>query len=160
MTVLRSNGWPSACIGRKDTADTNRARVDSRMWRVLCHADAEVKGFECFTRDDALFWTLGDDGDGYRQRGFDVVLLDRPSFELWLREVVDTYRPSELSQDQIEAWIGDYAGTNCKAAWADFQRHYGAGACKRDERFQPAWRKVHGNPQRGRPKKSPALSSA
>src|SRR3546814_6301622 len=82
---VMATGLPSACIGRKHTADTNRARVDSRMWRGLCHADAAVKGFECFTREDDLFWTLGAAGDGYRQRGFDVVLLDRseePTSEL------------------------------------------------------------------------------
>lgn len=157
---IMATGFPSLCIGRKHNAEPNRARVDSRMWRVLCHAEAKANGYECFTRDNALFWTLGDGGDGYRQRSFDVVLLDRPSFELWLRDVVSAYRPGELSQHQIEAWIEDYAGTNCKAAWADFQRHFGARACKRDERFQPAWRKVHGNPQRGQPKKSPALTPA
>lgn len=155
-----ATGFQSVCVGQKHTSELQRVRVHRRMWRILCHPKATTKGYECFARRDGLIWTHGD-GEDYLQEEFDIVLLDRPSFELWLSNVVDTYRPGELSQEQIEGWIGDYPGSNYKTAWADFQRHFGARPFKRDERFMPAWRKVRGNPQRGQPrKKSPALSPA
>lgn len=157
---IMATGFPSVSIGRKYTGDPNRARVDSLMWRILCHPEAAAKGYECFTRDDALFWTRGDGGDEYRQRAFDVVLLDGPSFALWLRDVVNHYRPGKVSREEIAKWIRAYPGSNSKTAWADFQAHFGPGACKRDMEFRPVWLEVHGNPQRGQPKKSPTLSPA
>lgn len=157
---IYATGFHSVWAGRKHTADpARRYRVDRRMWRVFCSPKADAAGYERFARDEALIWTL-DSADPYLQEQFDIVMFDRLSFDIWWNEIADHYRPRELSQEEIEGWIRDYPGSNYKIAWADFQRHFGAGACKRDERFMPAWRKVRGNPQRGQPKKSPAPSPA
>ena len=151
--LISATGLQSVSLNHNYSALPDPIRVHRRMWRILCHPEAKAKGYECFTVDESLVWTRGG-SDDFMQEKFDVVLFHRPSFELWLRDVVDTYRPCELSQEEIEEWIRDYPGSNYKTAWADFQRHFGARPFKRDERFMPAWRKVRGNPQRGQPKKS------
>lgn len=157
---LVATGFQSVINGRKQADTAKRLPVRRMTWRVLASPIAGLKGYERMICGDDLIWNRGDHIDNVIQEAWRSVYVDSVSFESLLRDVVDHYRPGELSQEEIEGWIRDYPGSNYKIAWADFQRHFGAGACKRDERFMPAWRKVRGNPKRGQPKKSPALSPA
>lgn len=151
---LVATGFQSVINGRKQADTAERLPVRRMAWRVLASPIAESKGYERMICGDDLIWNRGDHIDDFAQEAWRSVFVDRVSFEALLRDVIDTYRPGDLSQEQIEEWIREYPGSNCKAAWADFQRHFGAGACKRDERFMPAWRKGRGNPKRGQPRKS------
>lgn len=149
-----ATGFRSVVVGRQQADSVDRMPVRRMMWRVLASSKAKDKGYERMIDGDDLIWNRGDRIDNLIQEAWRSVYVDGVSFETLLRDVVDHYRPGELSQEEIEGWIRDYPGSNYKIAWADFQRHFGAGACKRDERFMPAWRKVRGNPKRGQPRKS------
>jgi hypothetical protein len=152
-----ATGYRSTCDRGRHTAGIARQRVDRHMWRVLSSTRPAAEACQRWAHGDELGWTLGD-GDTYQHRVFDGVTVDLALFDLWLRDVANRYRPSKVSREEIEKWIRAYPGSNSKTAWADFQRHFGPGACKRDMEFRPVWIELHGNPQRGQPKKSPALS--
>jgi hypothetical protein len=155
---LIATGYRSTCEEGRHLAGTARQRVDRHMWRVLASTKPAAEAYQRWAYADEIGWTLGD-GDKYQHRVFDGVTVDRAFFDLWLRDVVDRYQPGKVSREEIEEWIRAYPGSNSKTAWADFQRHFGPGACKRDVDFRPAWLEVRGNPQRGQPrKKSPAPS--
>ena len=150
---LMATGFQSVINGRKQADTAKRLPVRRMTWRVLATPKAGPEGYERMICGDDLIWNRGDHIDDFAQEAWRSVFVDIVSFEALLRDVVDNYRPRELSQEQIEGWIGDYPGNNYKTAWAEFQRHFGARPFKRDERFMPAWRKVRGNPQRGQPRK-------
>lgn len=151
---LVATGFQSITNRRQWEHSAKRLPVRRMAWRVLASPIAGSKGYERMICGDDLIWNRGDHIDNLIQEAWRSVYVDSVSFETLLRDVVDHYRPGELSQEEIEDWIRDYPGSNYKTAWADFQRHFGAAACKRDERFMPAWRKVRGNPKRGQPRKS------
>lgn len=151
---LVATGFQSITNCGRRVHSAKRLPVRRMTWRMLASPEASLKGYERMICGDDLVWNRGDHIDDFVQEAWRSVFVDRVSFEALLCDVVGTYRPRELSQEEIEGWIRDYPGSNYKMAWADFQSHFGAGACKRDERFMPAWRKVRGNPKRGQPRKS------
>lgn len=157
---LIATGYPAVCNGGRHIAGIERQRVDRHMWRVLASNRPEAEAYQRWAHGNELGWTLGD-GDKYQHRIFDGVTVDLSLWDLWLRDVVDHYRPGKVSREEIEKWIREYPGSNSKTAWSDFQRHFGPGACKRGVEFHPVWLEMHGNPKPGQPrKKSPAPSPA
>lgn len=158
---LVATGYRSVIVGGQQQDSADRLPVRRMTWRVLASTRSGDAGISRMISGDDLIWNRGDHVDEFAQEGWRSVFVDSVSFENLLRDVVDHYRPAELSQDEIEEWIRDYPGSNHKIAWADFQLHFGARPFKRDERFMPSWREVRGHPQRGQPrKKSPTPSPA
>ncbi|WP_079639606.1 hypothetical protein [Sphingopyxis flava] len=125
------------------------------MWRVLSSPKAGDKGYHCGILGEDLFWSRGNRIDEVQQEQWRSVLVDRPGFEALLRELAVLSPVQKVTAGETAEWIAAYPGSNSKEGWAAYKRHYGARAAKRDEVFQPMWREIHGEPSRGRPRKSP-----
>lgn len=158
--AIFATGMQSIWTSGEHHAPCERAPVRSMMWRVLCSPKADDAGYQRWTDGDDLIWTRGDHIDDFDQEIWRLVFLEQLSFDALLADLAASSPAAKVTAEETEIWIRNWPGSNSKAAWAAYRRHFGNRAGKRDEDFQPAWLRVHGTPARGQPRKSPSARKA
>lgn len=158
-TRLVATGFQSVQTGKGCHDSADRMPIRRLTWWAFCSPRADATGFVRGIIAEDIIWSRGE-GASFMQEAWSAVLLDRPSFDLWLLEIAENYRPRKMPPADTEAWIRAWPGRNSKTAWEEYRKAHGRRACQRDEEFQPTWLRIHENPRPGQPKKSPKASPA